>query len=447
MSDTESLEAWIERQLAVSSERLLASVSATGLSRPGPRVGQVMVPAPGSVLAYAQPQPGPDEPDYFFHWIRDAALIVDALVTLYRQGRLPAAARRRFAESVAFDRRLLRIDGRALVEREGWPPEVYPQQQPWLRPGEEVVRLRGRAVLDDVRYNADGTPDVVRWSRPQHDGPAKRALTTLKLLQCGALEADTERRQAALLLAGDLGYTLSRHARPSYDPWEEELGFHFYTRLLQHAAMRRGAAWAAATGRPRAAGRLAAAAAEQAVALAGHWSAADGLYGSRLPGPGISAEKNLDSIVLLAVLHAGLADGPFSVLDPKVAATVERLEAFFAGYLPINAGREASDGVLLGRYAGDRYFEGGAFPIACFGLAEFHYRRAATGARNEAPRELARGDAVLGFTRRFLPASGRLPEQLDRVTGAPRSARDLSWSHAALVTAADARAAARSAAG
>lgn len=443
MSATESLEDWIERQLAVSTARLLASVSATGLSRPGPRVGQVMVPAPGSVLAYAQPRPGPDEPDYFFHWIRDAALIMDALATLYRQGRLAEAARPRFAESVAFDRALLRIDGRALVEAEGWPPEVFEQQQRWLRPREEVVRLRGRTVLDDVRYNADGTPDVVRWSRPQHDGPAKRVLTTMKLLDSGALAAAEDRQQAERLLATDLGYTLSRHALPSYDPWEEELGHHFYTRLVQHAALRRGAVWAEHTGRRRAARRLATAAEAQAGALTGHWSAQDGFYGSRLPGPGISPEKNLDGIVLLAVLHAGLADGPFSVLDPKVAATVERLEAFFAGYLPINAGRKPEDGVLLGRYIGDHYFEGGAFPIACFGLAEFRYRRAATGDRSLASSELARGDAVLGLLRGFLPDTGRLPEQLDRTTGAPRSARDLAWSHAAFVTAAEARAAAR----
>lgn len=438
MTSTESLDDWIEGQLRASTGRLLAAVSATGLGRPGPRVGQVMVPAPGSVLACAQPRPGPDEPDYFFHWIRDAALVIDALATLHRQGRLPEGAQGRFAESVAFDRRLLRIDGRALVAAEGWPPEVYPQQQPWLRPREEVVRLRGSAVLDDVRYNCDCTPDVVRWSRPQHDGPAKRALTTMKLLDGKALSAPPERRQAELLLATDLRFCLSRHARPSFDPWEEELGFHFYTRLVQHAALRRGAAWAERTGRSRAARALAAAAAEQAEALAAHWSAADGFYGSRLPGPGITPEKNLDSIVLLAVLHAGVADGPFSVLDPKVAATVERLEQFFAGYLPINAGREPADGVLLGRYLGDRYFEGGAFPIACFGLAEFHYRRAAAGDRSR-----ARGDAVMAFLRRYLPDSGMLPEQLDRQSGAPRSARDLAWSHAAFVTAADARAACR----
>src|SRR5690606_26751613 len=97
------LDAWIERQLAISTERLLAAVSATDLSRPGPRQAQIMVPAPGSVLAAPQPTPGPDEPDYFFHWIRDAALVINGLLTLHGQGRLPQTACVRFAESIDFD--------------------------------------------------------------------------------------------------------------------------------------------------------------------------------------------------------------------------------------------------------------------------------------------------------------------------------------------------------
>ena len=63
------LDAWIERRLPVSIARLLAAVSATGLAHQGPRVGQVMVPAPGSVLA--APGAGPGEQNYFFHWLRD----------------------------------------------------------------------------------------------------------------------------------------------------------------------------------------------------------------------------------------------------------------------------------------------------------------------------------------------------------------------------------------
>lgn len=427
------LDAWIDRQLAISTDRLLAAVSATGLSRPGPRLGQVMTPAPGSVLAAPKPVPDTDEPDYFFHWIRDAAVVIDALLALDRMGRLPAAGRVRFAESVAFDWRLGRIDGRATAA-EGWPPKTIPFLQPYVRPAAELTALHGPAVAADVRYNPDGTPDVLNWSRPQHDGPARRALTTFRMLDSDVLASVQDRRRAERLLERDLAFCLARHAVPCFDPWEEELGHHFYTRLVQYAALARGAAWSVLHGHPRRAHRLAGAADALAVALAGHWSPDDGFYRSRLPGAGTTAAKTLDSVVLLAVLHAGLADGPLGLRDPKVVATVDRLEAFFAGYLPLNAGRRPGEGIALGRYAGDVYFDGGVFLPCALGLAEYRYR---CGDRR-------RGDAMLEFLRQGLSDSGHMPEQLDRSTGTPRSARDLAWSHAAFVTAAEARASIRS---
>lgn len=425
------LDAWIDRQLAISTERLLAAVSATGLSRPGPRIGQVMRPARGSVLAAPKPVPGKDEPDYFFHWYRDAAVVMDALVALHRQGRLPAAGRGRFVESIAFDWGLRRIDGPAVLAREAWPPTTIPFLQPYVRPRAEVEALHGPAVAADVRCNPDGTLDLLLWSRPQHDGPAMRALTTMRMLDSGALDGERDRRRAGKLLLADLRFCLARHTVPCFDPWEEELGHHFYPRLVQHAALQRGAGWAETAGHPRLAARFAAAAAALAGALAAHWSEADGHYRSRMPGPTVTAAKSLDSVVLLAVLHAGLADGPFSVTDPRVEATVAKLEAFFAANMPANAGRTPGDGLILGRYEDDSYFDGGAFLPCCWALSEYRYRRG----------ERARGDAVLDFLRGFLPESGLLPEQLDRATGAPRSARDLAWSHAAFVTAAEARAA------
>ena len=141
----------------------------------------------------------------------------------------------------------------------------------------------------------------------------------------------------------------------------------FLYKTLQYAALTRGAAWAEAAGHGQRARSLAEGADALASSLAEHWSPTDHRYRSRMPCPGISVTKELDSVVLLAVLHAGLSNGRFSVFDSKVVSTVTRLEAFFSEYLPLNAGRRPADSVALGRYEGDHYFEGGAFVIACFG--------------------------------------------------------------------------------
>ena len=45
----------------------------------------------------------------------------------------------------------------------------------------------------------------------------------------------------------------------------------------------------------------------------------------------------------------------------------------------------------------------------------------------------------MATVRRFTPANGELSEQIDRHTGAQTSARHLTWSYAAFITAAHTR--------
>ena len=69
-------------------------------------------------------------------------------------------------------------------------------------------------------------------------------------------------------------------------------------------------------------------------------------------------------------------------------------------------------------------------PLAAAALC---YRRAA---RRSDATYLARGDAYMTTVREMVPADGHMAEQVDRDTGEPASARDLTWSYAALVEAA-----------
>ena len=53
---------------------------------------------------------------------------------------------------------------------------------------------------------------------------------------------------------------------------------------------------------------------------------------------------------------------------------------------------------------------------------------------------IERGDAIMRTVQAFTPGTGELAEQFDQTTGAPTSAKHLSWSYAAFITAAAARA-------
>jgi glucoamylase len=118
-------------------------------------------------------------------------------------------------------------------------------------------------------------------------------------------------------------------------------------------------------------------------------------------------------------------------------ATLARLDALFDAAYPINHGRPAGRGAALGRYGGDAYYSGGAYYFSTLGAAEFCFRAAAAG--SDSRRWFERGDAYLATVRAYTPASGDLSEQFDQRSGAQTSAKQLAWSHAALISCAGAR--------
>jgi glucoamylase len=400
-----ALERWIAREQDHAAAMMLNAISPVGIVKQRPGFGQVIHPKPGSVVASPVLAAYDPEPDYFFHWYRDSALVMDALRLLRRD--LPQADGH-FRDFVRFSLELGGLDGRDAPP--GWRERADPDFRRFLRL--DLDKAHGAAIGAETRVNPDGTLDITDWPRPQHDGPALRALT---LLRWGA---DGE---AARLLRRDLGFVL-RHARkPCFDIWEEEFGLHVYTLRVSATALTDGAAWLDRRGETGEAGRCRVEAAAIETLLETFWLAEEDQICSRRVEGG-APEKRLDIAVILAANHA-------RVTGPRYAATLERLEALFDAAYPINRNRPSGRAPAMGRYAGDKYYSGGAYYFATLGAAEFCYR---AGARE-------RGDAFLETVRAFTPESGDLSEQFDQVTGAQNSARHLAWSYAAFLTAIAAR--------
>jgi glucoamylase len=246
------------------------------------------------------------------------------------------------------------------------------------------------------------------------------------------------------LIRRDLDYTAHNAGDRSYDIWEEDLAQHYYTALVQFAALAKGTRWAEAEVSLNCAEHFREKALGLAELLRQFWFEEGGFMRSRLPHDGIESEKALDFAVILGVLHAAIEGGPHSVEDPNVRATMTRLEELFGREYGLNRGRK--QGLVFGRYKGDTYVSGGAYYFSTFGAAEYYYRLAAA-APSEAADLIAKGDAILSRTREFIPPSGDLSEQFDHSTGDQTSAPNLSWSYACFITAWDARQAACAKAG
>jgi len=460
------LDEWISGEARFAASAMLRAISATHLVKDRPGFGQRVIPRPGSVLASPVPAAYDPDPDYFFHWFRDSAIVIDALRMSLAEGLVDGAAIDRFREFVGFSRSLRDLDGQAFLRQGNFREKVQPGLLQYVRPDAEIAAVSGTAVLGDVRVNPDGTLDFTRWARPQSDGPALRVIALLRWWYALPDLDETLRAAMRELVAGDLDFTLSSAGKPCFDIWEEEGGYHYFTLLVQAEALARGAEWFSEIGQAARARACRVKAGEIAPRLDAFWDRAAGYYRSRIGVAGGKSGKDLDIAVILAVLHAGRATGAHSVLDPKVQATLTAVEELFEAEYAINRDRPVGRGPALGRYATDVYYSGGAYFFATLAAAEFYFRLAtallsraemAVTEENRRFREhlgaaagavespalaaaaIQRGDAIMRTVQAFTPAGGDLSEQFDRTTGAQTSAKHLTWSYAAFVTAAASR--------
>ena len=449
---------WMERQYRFSATAMLQSISATTLSKYRPHLGRTIVPARGSVLAATEIAAYDPNPDYFFHWLRDSSLVIDALRVLIEDKTLPEDALEYFTDFVGFSLNLCRLDGRDPVHRGDPNAKIDPKLLVHVRSAELMAEVVGDKVLGEVRFNPDGTFDTGEWSRPQNDGPALRALTVLRFWRLGLPQLRACAASMGRLLETDLDYTRAHWREPCYDLWEEAFGDHYYTRMVQCAALEDGAEIMAAAGDVKRAESCRTAAAEIRASLDAYYDADEGFYLAFFPDPqkckAFGPRRRLDIAVVLGAVHADRIHGAHSIVDPRALATLARLEIVFASEYRINLTRPADCGPAMGRYPDDVYFTGGAYYFSTFGAAQFYFRLAEAIASGtplplsnanrpllaamigEAPESLGddavhphlrsriakavfdRGCGFMAVARAYAPPSGELAEQFSQIDGA-----------------------------
>ncbi len=473
----DDLSNWIERQYRICAHLMPRAISAVDIVKVRRGFGQTIHPTRGSVLASPELSAYDPDPDYFFHWLRDSALVMDALRELIEDRTLGLDALAYFNDFVEFSLALGRLDGRATLQHADRRAAVAPDYQKFLRPAEELSQLSGDRVLGDARFNADGTLDAIGWSRPQYDGPALRALTAMRFWRQQDLHSHLSLASLRALIETDLDCTIRHWPEPCFDLWEENIRRHYYTRLVQYAALSDGAAWARSVGDAGRAQTCRMAAREIEKQFNSYFDAGAGAYLTPLREEGVrrAYTMRLDIAVILGVIHAHRKEGPQSAANPRMLATLVKLERLFENEYPINHGLGDGYAPAMGRYAGDKYFSGGAYYFSTLGAAQFYYRLAnavATGAQialtpenrpilaalsNEKTEALGsaalegrhrarlgqtlidRGDMFMATVRRYTPESGELSEQFSQIDGAQTSAKNLTWSYAAFITAVSSR--------
>ena len=396
---------WLDANTEFFHQKILANLSpADGL--------------PGAVIAARKVE---HEPDYHYHWVRDAGITMIALNDRYQS--LPDGHNKQQLRHAFFD---------------------------YLDFSARIQNTNKLTDLGEPKFYVNGEAYFHPWGRPQNDGPALRAISLIhwanNLLAEGD-EAIVRHRlydaalPATLPIKKDLEY-LSHHWRePSFDIWEEVQGTHFYTLMVIRRALLEGAILARRLDDQGAAEWYHSQAKQVELAIQSFWNEEKGYLTATINRvSGIDyKQSNLDSAVLLGLLHGGMDDGFLAWDNPKVIATLRKLRATFAALYPVN--QDKTPGVAIGRYPEDRYggndFTGGnPWPLCTLAMAEASYAYAALLQRHQQPYAsiIHQANSDVKRARHHAHPDGSMDEQIDRDSGEMKSARDLTWNYAALLT-------------
>ena len=419
----------LEQRSSQSETYLLANISPDGAAQ-------------GAVVA----SPSRSNPDYFYHWIRDGALVMDVVRQLAKNSTDPSNYNEMISDFATFSR----------------------QNQLSDTP----------SGLGEPKFYANGDVFSDPWGRPQNDGPALRALTlgrsVLERFVPGQLIPELD------VIERDLNYVAANWDKASFDLWEEVKGDHFYTRMVQVAALELGVGLFQTLENTERATYYASELNKARQTLAQFWDEGRGiLVVTRNRNGGLDYKSSgLDSANILAINHVATpGQKEFGHTDSRVLSTfIETVETFARVY---SINHRGGPGTAIGRYPEDVYdgvgFGGGnPWFLTTLGYAEFMYKLAQSyliqgeikidstnlkffnrlGYKLPAGtviepesvfyKEILNRVTVLGdsFVSRAAYHAGdnnRMFEQMNRNSGFMQGAPDLTWSYAAHVSAAISR--------
>ena len=314
--------------------------------------------AKGIVVA----SPSKSHPDYFYHWVRDAALVMNTVIDLASREK-NNDIKNKLRESI-FD---------------------------YVKRVQNIQLISGFTSLGEPKYHVDGSLFTGPWGRPQHDGPALRAITLIKwankLISEGQIDYVLKELYSPILPAKspikqDLEYTARYFDKQGFDYWEEVKGLHFATAMAQRKALLMGAKLAKRLGDLNAIQFYTEKAKLVENLIQKFWSKEKGHILATLKQTGGVSKSHLDISTVLGVLHGNTNDGFYSLLDSKVLKTITKIEASFKRLYPINQNNNLNLATAIGRYPEDTYNgyntngTGHAWFLATFSMAEFHLKLA-----------------------------------------------------------------------
>ncbi|KGO67460.1 Six-hairpin glycosidase [Penicillium italicum] len=426
---TGSLDTWLASESTVARQGILDNIGSAGAYAANAK--------PGIVLA----SPSTSDPNYFYTWTRDSALVFKTLVDMFKNG-----------DSALLDLIEEYINAQAFIQTLSNPSGDFSDG----------------AGLGEPKFNADETAFTGSWGRPQRDGPALRATA---LISFGQWLIDNGYTTYATnivwpVVRNDLSYVAQYWNQTGFDLWEEVSGSSFFTIAAQHRALVEGSTFASQVG---ASCSYCDSQAPQVLCfLQSFWTGSYILANFGGGRSGRDANTLLGSVQTFD-REAGCDDTTFQPCSARALANHKVVTDSFRSIYSVNSGIAAGKAVAVGRYPEDSYYNGnpwylctlaaaeqlydalytwnriGSLTITSVSLGFFKdlYVSAAIGTYSSSSDTYASivsavkayADGYVSIVEKYAPSSGSLSEQFSKSDGSQLSARDLTWSYAALLTA------------
>ncbi|PWN47924.1 hypothetical protein IE53DRAFT_320361 [Violaceomyces palustris] len=411
----------------------------------GGSANQVPGAQTGAVIA----SPSTASPDYYFSWIRDAALTMKVAINFSNLNRT-------LVENWAAAEK---------VHQKNAGSSSYTQGEP--------------------KFNPDGSLFTGPWGRPQNDGPALRASAFMAYANRIGLSdpfvTNTLYKSdlnAGSLIKTDLEYVAHHWQDSSFDLWEEVQGTHFFTLMAQWRSMVDGAAFATKMNDPGASSYYSQQATAIANKLQSFWDSGAGRVQAY---QGVGGRSGIDCSVLLGSLRgwnskdiaSGVDNTKFGPASDKILATHKQYVDAFRNLYAINKNAAAPSAVGTGRYPEDVYngvgtSQGNPWFLCTNAASELLYTSLdiyqsqgkldvttisqpffrqfsssiSTGSYPSSSTQYvsltkgmkAMADGFVDIVNTHAWPNGSIAEEFDRNTGYNTGARDLTWSYAAFLT-------------
>lgn len=327
-----------------------------------------------------------ENPNYFYHWVRDAAIVMKSLVKYY-------------------------------IQNKADNDKIFKQIVNYIEIETHHQKLDTLTGLGEPKFNTNINESLFNdlWGRPQNDGPALRGLTMILIYK--NIDSKILKENIKSLIKKDIEYIIPNIYNNCFDLWEEINGYHLYTRLVQYKFIKEYNNLFNISNNKMYNNYL---------DILNKFKTLIKTHNIKYTSFSETGDniREYDTSLLLAMNHIDYDDDIINIYDDEFKNHLINIITFYKDTYNIN---KNNNFLFLGRYKNDKYYDGNPWIICTTGLYQILLLYSKKNIKIIDEQE----KMILNYISYVIKHSD-LSEQIDKNTGEFIGAKKLTWNYAEL---------------